>query len=275
MKKRRMGWGTVGLASAVIVITGIVLFPIIQMLLTSFKPQEEIYQLSFLPNRWTLKNYKVMWFEYELSTQFKNSVFITLFATFGTVVISIFAGYSLGRFNYYGRKSLSVMILSTQMFPPILYAVPLYLMLRDLRLLNTFPGVIIAYHSFTLPFCIWMMRNYFRVIPTDLEDAALIDGCNRLGALFRIILPLAKPGIGTTVVFAFLMAWREFMMALQLLRDPIKWTMPVGLMGMFGRWGVSWGPLMAGSIATSLPIIIIFVALQKYFVEGMTKGSVK
>jgi ABC-type glycerol-3-phosphate transport system permease component len=261
--------------SAVLVVSFVVVFPLLWILFSTFKSEQEMFSLPihWLPEKWTLEHYRKMWDT--TAYQIKNSLLVSSSVTVLAVCFATFGGYSLARFRYPGNQTVGLSILATQMFPGIMFIVPIIIILKQFRLTSTYTGLIIAYLSFALPFGTWMMRNYFRTIPMELEEAALIDGCNRLGAIFRIILPLSMPGIGATVVFTFLLSWRDFMMATQLLPNQAYWTIPVGVVTLIGRYDTGWGPLLAGSLFVAIPVMILFCFLQKLFIEGMTTGGVK
>lgn len=259
----------------VLTVSFVVLVPLLWILFSTFKTEQEMFSLPihWWPEQWTLEHYIQMW--NSTAYQVKNSLLVSCSVTILAVFFATFAGYSLARFQYRGKQTVGLAILATQMFPGIMFIVPIIIILKQFHLTSTYTGLIIAYLSFALPFGTWMMRNYFRTIPLELEEAALIDGCNRLGAIFRVILPLSMPGIGATVVFTFLLSWRDFMMATQLLPNQEYWTIPVGVVTLIGRYDTGWGPLLAGSLFVAVPVMILFCFLQKLFIEGMTAGGVK
>ena len=206
---------------------------------------------------------------------FKNSTIVTLAATALSIVVCTFGAYSIGRLEFRGRKAMATFLLLTQMFPLILVAVPLFLIFRDLGLVNTLYGLTIAYVAFVLPFSIWMLRGFYENLPESLEEAAMVDGSTRVGAVIRVIVPLSAPAIATTAIFAWIFAWNEFVMALILISDSAKTTLPPGLSTWIGRYSLQWDLLMAGAIGATLPLFIILFFLQKYIINGLAEGAVK
>ena len=195
-----------------------------------------------------------------------------------TVISSIFAslaGYGFSRFKFKGNRFVLFMFLFTQMVPAILLLLPYFIMMRKLGLINTYPALIIAYISFSLPFCTWMLVGFFNAIPKDLDESAMIDGCNRVQALFRVVYPLALPGIAATTLFGFLVAWNHYLFAMQLVTTPDMYTFPVGIASLTGEFRVAWNELMAGTVIASAPALILYLLLQKWFVRGLTAGAVK
>jgi multiple sugar transport system permease protein len=161
------------------------------------------------------------------------------------------------------------------MFPPIVSAVPLFLMMRDLRLLNTLTSLVIVYTAFNLPFVVWMMRGFFQELPRELEEAAMVDGDSRLGALVRVILPLVTPGLSATAVFCLIMSWNEFLLALVLTQTDSAMTLPVGIAGRVTQYEIKWGVMSAAGVVAMLPILVFAIAVQRYLVRGLSLGAVK
>lgn len=206
---------------------------------------------------------------------FKNSTIVTLAATALSIVVCTFGAYSIGRLEFRGRKAMATFLLMTQMFPLILVAVPLFLIFRDLGLVNTLYGLTIAYVAFVLPFSVWMLRGFYENLPESLEEAAMVDGSTRVGAVIRVIVPLSAPAIATTAIFAWIFAWNEFVMALILISDSGKTTLPPGLSTWIGRYSLQWDLLMAGALGATIPLFIILFFLQKYIINGLAEGAVK
>jgi len=252
--------------------------PVFWMVIVSLNP------LSFLnfiedPMRWvngiSLDAYDTAINETDFLIWFKNSTIVTLAATALTIVVCTFGAYSIGRLRFRGRKAVATFLLMTQMFPLILVAVPLFLIFRDLGLVNTLYGLTIAYIAFVLPFSIWMLRGFYENLPESLEEAAMVDGSTRVGAVIRVIVPLSAPAIATTAIFAWIFAWNEFVMALILISDSSKTTLPPGLSTWVGRYSLQWDLLMAGALGATLPLFIILFFLQKYIINGLAEGAVK
>jgi multiple sugar transport system permease protein len=206
-----------------------------------------------------------------------TSLVVSVLSTLCAVVLGTLAAYGLSRFRLaanMGRR-LSLWILSTRMFPPIVTAVPLFLMMRDLRLLNTVGALVIVYTAFNLPFVVWMMRGFFQELPRELEEAAMVDGDSRLGALVRVVLPLVAPGLAATAVFCLIMSWNEFLLALVLTQTDAAMTLPVGIAGRVTQYEIEWGVMSAAGVVAMLPILIFAMAVQRYLVRGLSLGAVK
>ena len=206
-----------------------------------------------------------------------TSAIVSVGSTLCALVIGTLAAYALARFELPWRlnRHLSLWILSTRMFPAIVTAVPLFLMMRDLRLLNTRASLIIVYTAFNLPFVVWMMRGFFADLPRDLEEAALVDGDSRLGALVRVVLPLVAPGLAATAVFCLIISWNEFLFALVMTQTDAAMTLPVGIAGRVTQYEIKWGVMSAAAAVALAPILVFALALQKYLVRGLSLGAVK
>jgi multiple sugar transport system permease protein len=206
-----------------------------------------------------------------------TSAIVSVCSTLCALVIGTLAAYALARFELPWRlnRHLSLWILSTRMFPAIVTAVPLFLMMRDLRLLNTHASLIIVYTAFNLPFVVWMMRGFFADLPRDLEEAALVDGDSRLGALVRVVLPLVAPGLAATAVFCLIISWNEFLFALVMTQTDAAMTLPVGIAGRVTQYEIKWGVMSAAAAVALAPILVFALALQKYLVRGLSLGAVK
>src|ERR1051326_3488860 len=265
----------VGLGGAVIA----ALAPVYWMLTISLK--SEVDQFAS-PPRWlafspTLAHYADAFLSRSFGQYLLTSATVALLSTLCSVTLGTFAAYGLSRFRLPAKldKRLSIWILSTRMFPPIVSAVPLFLMMRDLRLLNTTASLVIVYTAFNLPFVVWMMRGFFQELPRELEEAAMMDGDSRLGALFRIILPRGAPGLAATSVFCLIMSWNEFLLALVLTQTDAAMTLPVGIAGRVTQYEIKWGVMSAAGVVAMMPILIFALAMQRYLVRGLSLGSVK
>jgi multiple sugar transport system permease protein len=206
-----------------------------------------------------------------------TSITVAGLSTICAVTLGTLAAYGLARFKLRARldQRLSVWILSTRMFPPIVSAVPLFLMMRDLRLLNTLTSLVIVYTALNLPFVVWMMRGFFRELPRELEEAAMVDGDSRLGALVRVILPLVTPGLAATAVFCLIVSWNEFLLALVLTQTDASMTLPVGIAGRVTQYEIKWGVMSAAGVVAMIPILVFAMAVQRYLVRGLSLGAVK
>ncbi len=255
----------------------LMIFPFIWMLSTSFKPPEEIFTPvpRWIPLNPTWENFKNILYKTSFPRYFLNSVLVGFVTMLVSLVVTVFAGYALSRFNFRGKTAFSMWLLVSQMFPPVLLIIPIFVFMLKLGLVNTYASLIITYTTFALPFSTWMLKAYFDTVPIDLEEAAKVDGCNQVQALTKIILPLAAPGIVTVALFIFVLAWHEYMFALTLTSTTEMRTLPVGISLFLGEFRVLWGSLMAGSVVVTAPVVVFFVYLQRYIVQGLTLGAVK
>jgi ABC-type glycerol-3-phosphate transport system permease component len=255
-------------------------FPFVWILSTSFKPAAEIYQTpSLVPNDPTLEGYRNILMSSARQFDFKqwlsNSVVVALITTFFSLAIASLGGYGLSRFRFGGRKMLSYSILVTQVIPGSLLIIPLYVIMNTLGLINTLTALVLAYTTFALPFCTWMMKGFFDTIPKSLDEAAVMDGCGHFQTFFQIIAPLTVPGLLATGLFSFINGWNEYLFASILVQRYNKWTITVGLASFVGQYSTNWAAVMAGATIITVPVILAFLFLQKYLVSGMTAGAVK
>ena len=255
----------------------IVLFPVAWILSTSLKTIPETYQWppTLLPENPTFEAYVKIWSLKNFSVYFKNSLIVSSLSTLLSVTLACLAAYGFSRYEFRGKRFLLFFFLMTQMVPAVLLLLPYFVMMRSLNLLNSYPALVFAYTSFALPFCTWMLKGFLDSIPIEIDDAALIDGCSRLQALIRVVLPLALPGIAATTFFSFLVAWNHYLFALGLATNPSMYTLPVGISSTIGEFRVEWNALMAGAAIASLPTILIYSLLERFFVQGLTAGAVK
>ncbi len=203
-----------------------------------------------------------------------------MIVTIASVVLTLFlatpAGYVFSRMKFFGRRTLIYVVLISQMLPIVLILIPIYTLFLKLRLLSTYIGLVLPYLMFTLPFSIWMLKGYFDSIPTELDDAAKVDGCTKFQAFLRVILPNVRPGITATSIVAFIMCWDEFIIALTIMDKNEMRTLPVGIIQSFvGQFSIKWGEMMAASVITTIPVVLIFIFLSKHLIGGLTKGAVK
>lgn len=253
------------------------LFPLVWTFLTSIKIESDIVTntLQYIPRRATFDNYVAIWQRSGFPTLIANSAVVTTITMVICLTIGTLAAYGFSRYHFRGRNALLLFYLVIRMFPVVLLIIPLFIMMRNLGLLDSRVGLALAYTTFLLPLCTWMLKGFFDAIPADLEDAARIDGCTRLGALFRIILPLARAGLVATAVFIAIAAWNEFLFALMLTTSQGSRTWPVGLQLMVGEFQLPWGALSAGGIISIIPVIIFFSIVQQALIRGLTTGAVK
>ncbi|WP_405943531.1 carbohydrate ABC transporter permease [Streptomyces sp. NBC_00932] len=257
------------------------LVPVYVMISSSLKPLGDVAgKFSWIPTGFTVRPYIDIWSTIPLARYFMNSLIVAGAASVCSVVVAIFAAYAVSRYRFRGKRIFTVAVLSTQMVPGILFLLPLFLIFVNignstgLSLYGSRGGLILTYLTFSLPFSIWMLIGYFDSIPKDLDEAAMTDGCGPLGALFRIVVPAAVPGIVAVTLYAFMTAWGEVLFASVMTNDTTR-TLAVGLQGYSTQNEVYWNQIMAASLVVSVPVVAGFLLLQRYLVAGLTAGAVK
>jgi len=260
-----------------IVICIIAVYPVLQVLTISLRPADRLLSttLEIIPDNATLDAYVELFTGRPFLLWMLNSLLVSLVVTVTGVVLASTAGYAFSRFSFVGKKAGLLGLLTTQMFPATMLLLPLYIMLIKLGMINTYLGVIVIYAATALPFTIWTMKGYYDTIPYSLEEAARIDGCNQFHAFYRIILPLAAPALVITALFSFMTAWAEYLVAAQILQNSDLWTLPLGLKSFESNMSTEWGLYGAASLIVAIPVIVLFLALSRYLVSGLTLGSVK
>ena len=264
-------------AVSVIVMVVVMLFPYIVMILTSLKPKTEVYNIPphFFPFVWKFSNFIDIWKEVLLVHFLTNTVLVAGCATIITMLCAIPAAYALARMKFRGSKVFLYMIIVTQMFSPVVLLVGIYRLLGTVHLINSLWGLIIVDAAFNQAFAVWILRGTFAMTPYDLEQAAWIDGCTKMTALFKVLLPLAAPGIVTTLIFVFISAWNEFTVALTVISSEPKKPLTVGIYAFFGKYDIQWQYLFATSLIATIPVIILFLSIEKHLISGLTAGGVK
>jgi multiple sugar transport system permease protein len=251
------------------------LFPVYWVLLTSFKPIQEINSavpvFIFTP---TTENYSDLFAKFDFARVLMNSVIVTFVTCAIVVALGILAAYALGRMKVPGEKHIALWILSLRFMPPIAVAIPFYIQWQDLHLLDTYPGLIIVYVAFGLPFAIWLLRGFLADVPVELEEAALLDGLSRLQIIWRIVVPVILPGIASTAIFTFVFTWNEYLMALMLTSFHAV-TVPVMIAKFVMPYTILWGDLSAAVMIQVVPMLIVVFLLQRHIVRGMSLGAVK
>lgn len=274
--RRPFPWGRIATYTALILAVLLVLFPIYWMLITSLKLPREIYrQPSLWPHVVTWTNYQVLIEDKGFLLNIRNSLIVAGCVTLISLLISSLAAYSLARFRYRFRSLVGRLILFAYLTPTSLLFIPLSILMAQLGLGNSLHGLILVYLTFSLPLSTWLLQGYFRSVPRELEEQGMIDGLSRMGSLFRIVLPLSAPGLAAVAIFTFTGAWNELLLALVLTTSESVRTAPLGLNYLITSDVLPWGPLMAGAVLSSVPLMILYFVAQRFMVQGMTAGSVK
>ncbi len=264
-----------GLHLPVILLVLFAVGPYIWTFITSLTPDVELNTgFRYFPQHPTFGNYVRLFRNINFGKNMMDSFLVAAGSTILGLGLTLTASYSFARFRFRFRKPLLLQFLVINMFPIVLLLIPLFILMKKLGLMDTRLALILAYSTFTIPFSTWMMTSFFRAIPKELDESALIDGLSRFGAMLRIVFPVAMPGISATGIYIFITAWNEFLYAAVLTSSKVR-TIPVALQNMVGEFQIAWGLLTAGGILTALPIIILFFFVQKQMISGMTAGAVK
>lgn len=279
------------LHTALISFTLLSIYPVLWVIALAFSGQQSVGIIDLplnptflerlrgivpLPANFSVSNFTEVWSEQAFGTWLWNSAVVSLMTTLLGVFLACTAAYAFSRFRFPGRNAGMLMFLVSQMFPGTLMLIPLFIIIvKWLGLGNTYIGLVIVYATTAIPFCVWMLKGYFDTIPVDIEESARIDGASPATIFFRIILPLATPAIAITALFSFMTAWNEFILASIFMESESNYTAPVGLRFFVGGFSSQWGYFAAGSVIVSLPVVALFLYLQKYLISGLTAGSVK
>lgn len=255
----------------------IAIYPILNVFSISLRPGNRLFQtnLNIIPDNATLANYYTVLFKRPFFTWVGNSLIVTTFTVIFGVVISVTAGYAFARYKFYGKRASLTAFLLTQIFPAPMLLLPTYILLSRLKLLNSYPGLVIPYVATAVPFCVWTLKGFFDTIPISIEESAYVDGASVYQIFTRIIIPLSLPAIGVTALFSFMTAWNEYIVASIVVTKKAMMTLPVGLVSMQGTFNTDWGILSAASLLTAIPAMSVFIALSKFMVSGLTLGGVK
>lgn len=279
--RREPRWTTAVRIAGLAALGAFTAVPLYVMATTAVKPLDDVQDtFTWLPSRVTFRPFITMWSTVDLAEYFANSVVVASSAAVLSVLIAIFAAYAVSRYRFPGRNLFRVAVLSTQMFPGILFLLPLYLVYASIGqatgvlVQGSRTGLVITYLTFSLPFSIWMLVGYFDTVPAELDEAALIDGAGPLGTLLRVVLPAAKPGIAAVTIYAFMTAWGETLFA-SIMTDSNSRTLAVGLREYSTESSVYWNEVMAASLTVSVPVVIGFLLLQRYLVRGLTAGALR
>lgn len=265
-------------STALVLVCVVVLVPIAYMVGTSFKSNAEItQQLHLWPHAWTVDNYRRLFRDSFFGQYLRNSLAVCSLSVLCSLVCGSLAAYSLARFRLVAglERRLGFAILTVRILPPVVIVVPLFLVALKLGLLNSWLGLILVYSAFNVSFVVWMMESFFREIPVDLEEASLVDGSSRLAAFRRIVLPLAAPGLVATAIFAVIVTYNEFLVALVLTSTPGSQTVPVGTSTLITRIDIDWGAMSAAGTLAAIPIVVFALLVQRHLVRGLTLGALK
>jgi multiple sugar transport system permease protein len=272
----RRGWHLLPLVILTVLVVAIAILPLAWIALTSFTPESEIIQgPAYTPSTLTVDNYTTVWRRGDFPELMLNSLVVAGLTVALSMAVAPLAAYSLSRHRFRGRTSVLILFLSIRMFPFVLMLIPAYIILRDLGLLDNRFGLALAYMTFALPAGIWFMKTFFDAVPVEIEDAARIDGCTRIGVLTRIVLPLSKPGLMATAVFLAIGAWSEYLFALMLTTSRGSRTWPVGVSLLVGEFQLPYGQLAATGVITVIPILLAYALVGRNMVRGLMGGAMK
>lgn len=251
-------------------------FPIYWMVVSSVRPPESLLsEVSLIPSVFTLEYYRNLLELTDYPKHFANSVIVAGSTVVITMILAVMIAYAVARYGVRGKKAIVVAMLYAYMFPPLLVAIPLYALFIKIGLGDSLISLVAAHLTLTLPLGVWFLWGFFRNLPFQIEEAAMVDGCTRLGAFIRVVLPLSVPGLITVAVFSFLLSWTDYTFAVIMISSDVNKTIPVGLASMIGSFDLRWGEVMAGSTLIAAPLLIVFTFLSKYFIQGLGAGAVK
>lgn len=262
---------------SLLVILAFILFPIYWCIVTSFKPSAEITSknVTYWPAIFTFENYTNAWTRSGFSMYFKNSLFIAAFGVVFIVALSILTGYALARFKFKGKSLFMLILLCTQFIPGAMLITPIFIIFKNLNMLNSLFALVLVNTTFHFPFNSILMRGFVSGIDYTIEEAAQIDGCSRMGAIWHVLLPVLKPGIATIAAYGFISCWNEFLFSFMFISKQNKLTLPVGLKNLVGEFSINYGQLAAGAVIAVIPTLILFSYVQKNLVGGLSSGAVK
>jgi multiple sugar transport system permease protein len=273
-RQGRPTWKTVVLVVSAYVIAFLFVFPYLAMFITSLRPQAELQTTSILPHHYSWSSYSTLW-KTGLGTNLKITLMVAGGSTILVLLVALPAAYFSARHKFRGRLAFLLLVLVTQMFQPTAMLVGIYREFLSFHLLNSVWALILVNAGFNMAFAIWILNAYFSSIPKELEEAAMVEGSSRLGALFRVTLPLAAPGVVTALVFTFIAAWNEFIVALTLMQTPSKQPLTVAINGFIGAYNIEWQHLFAATVIATIPVIVLFAFIERKVVSGLTAGSIK
>jgi len=269
--------GRLAALAAAAVLVAAMLAPVVWMIVASLRPDAGVFAPSAetVAAPLSLEHYRALFGERGFLRPVANSLIVAAATTAVTLPIAVLCAYAIARLRFPGRSALLAVVLAVSMFPQISIVPPLYLILRELRLLNTYPGLVLPYLTFSMPLAIWLLTGFFRQLPRDLEEAAMLDGATRMRTLRDVVLPLAAPGVASTAILTFLYCWNEFLFALSFTLGPDRYTVPVAIMLFRGRYQVPWGEVLAATVLATIPVALLVLACQRRIVAGLTVGATK
>ncbi|HSB68222.1 MAG TPA: carbohydrate ABC transporter permease [Candidatus Methylomirabilis sp.] len=267
----------VAIYGTLVAATAVMMFPVAWMLTVSIRPNVEVMKIppQWIPTVFTLAPYARVLGSARYLRTFANSYFVALVVTAFSLFVGALAAYALARFRFRGQRSVIMFLIITQMFPLVLLCIPYFRIVVRLGLYDTLTALVLVYATFTLPFCILMLRSYFAQIPREMEEAAMVDGCSRLGAIVRTLLPLSFPALVGAGLYTFLLAWNEFLFAVVLIESWEKRVITVAIYSLLAEFVTEWSMMMAFSVLASAPLVVAFIFLQRFVVQGMTAGAIK
>jgi multiple sugar transport system permease protein len=275
-----MRWRNRGKIPAVvltIVLLLFLLFPFFVMISTMLKSSQEVYSTppTWIPKELHFNNFLIVWSEFQLFIFFRSSIIIAVGATILNTLLTVPAAYAVARLRFVGRKLILYLFLVIQMFSPVIVIISLFKIMVHLNLLDTYLSLIIANTVFTIAFTIWMMNGYFKSIPVEIEEAALIDGCSRVQTITRIMIPIAVPGLVTAMIYTFIYAWNEFLFGLTFIQSRPKMPLVLALYNFVGRWSTQWELLTTAAFLAIIPVLVLFYLIERRLVAGLAGGAVK
>ena len=274
-KRRKERWLNLAAYGLLILAIVIIFFPLAWMLTVSVRPNLEVMRMppEWIPQVFTLEGYAKIFSNTKFLVVFLNTMVVSLLVTVLSLVLGALAAYALARFKFVGQRAVLMFLITTQMFPLVLLCIPYFRIFITLGLYDTRTSLVVVYLTFTLPFCILMLRSYFLNIPRDIEEAAMVDGCSRMGAIFRTLIPMSYPAFIGAGLYTFLLAWNEFLFAVVLIESWENRVLTMAIYSLMAEFVTEWNTMMAFSVLASLPLVIAFIFLQKFMVQGMTAGA--
>jgi ABC-type glycerol-3-phosphate transport system permease component len=266
----------VGSLIALVLLVAGIAFPLVWVIVASLTPEARLFEApSLIPDQVVFDHYRALFDQRGFWVPVRNSLVVAGVTTLFCVSVGALCAYALARLQFRGKAAILGFVLAVSMFPQISIVSPLYLLLRELRLIDSYPGLILPYLTFAMPLAVWLLVGFFRQMPWELEEAAMVDGASRLHALWEVILPLSVPGLATTAILTFVFCWNELLFALSFTLGPERQTVPVAIALMRGRYQVPWGQMLAAASLATLPVAALVLAFQRHIVRGLTAGAVK